>query len=533
MVRKIERIKRVFCYKKKESNNAIQHMNQDSTKSNDQNLPSDGQNNNINEKNSNLNNSTPSDQSSDQSSNANLFPTEPSKFISNISGIQSDQESSQSQELNQNQKENKSQSQNQNQKENQNQKQTTVQSILKTSSNTLNNNNSTSTSKIQFNESPTNASDEYLEEEEEYTLEKLYANDPPPGSTPNIDSNKLSRQNTKAKIPLKNSTIFSFSQPNRKIQKKEMDEEIIKGLMSRKDPSTIPLENIDNIVYHVTEIRDQSLMTHKIKKAEKADKLLLVLSERKKKQMKLCAYDSYLEDLKAREERAEKRHQKLVQGYHNYVKKLHEEKSEQLQKLQQKHQKQEDDFYAQYDQPTKTRELSKASINLQRIRQQTVLLFNCRRYDEVKQLEGIVHDLEAKEVEEKMRVRSIEIYDGLKRLKKKQQEEITAFEMLYKTKEDAMKIDYEKSYAASKKRIENIKGLISNSNEETVWNRLHRNDLPSINRGIQTSILQRQSMNMRAITSLSLPPISHPSYINNKSRPQSSLTLSRTKRKPI
>jgi hypothetical protein len=184
-------------------------------------------------------------------------------------------------------------------------------------------------------------------------------------------------------------------------------------------------------------------------------------------------------------------------------------------KLEEKHGQEREEFEDSWTRPMKTRLYSHASLSLMELRRQSIMLMRAGRYDEQRQTERMLAELEMNEIGEHSRAMAMEYDVQMKALEERQSQEMKALLVANEGRVILLQRARDKEVMAAKQRIQNLEKERDSQRESDAF--LEKPKVEAVREEPRVRAAARSApQNIAQICLLKLPPLTAAS----KRRPQ-------------
>lgn len=252
---------------------------------------------------------------------------------------------------------------------------------------------------------------------------------------------------------------------------------IVQDLLSgARDPQTVKDESLPDTIASLRKVRDDHLFDHDVDLAQRADELAMTLHNQQIYSYKKQFQKEVEANILSRLENAQNEYNKMQQHCNRTIRLLKQKHRKDMEQLEEKQINELNKFVADWQTDKVTRKYKSASSNLRNLRNQSINMIITRRFDDLRQNDKIVKNLEQQEINEQFRQMSMGYDFQLHQLEEKHRTEKEILSAVIERKEADLQATADKEIEKAINRIKTLQNSLNNTQDvEKVWNLHHRN----------------------------------------------------------
>jgi hypothetical protein len=285
-------------------------------------------------------------------------------------------------------------------------------------------------------------------------------------------------------------------------------DDAVKSILDEADPATIDPDLLPSVITRLGSIRDAELHRGNFDEAEFADQHI----ERVDAQLKIHMRNAAQRDIEGKySDRLDTAGQDLhtlkdhIQDMFSEVQAREDEEEERLRTRQRE---ELDAFTRKWDKPTVLRRYTRASANLQACRRQMAVLYELRRYDDLRANSVEIRNREQMERNDRYRSMAMNYEEQLVLLEEKHAREIEVLRVAREGREKVFLAAAAVDIDHAEKRVSGLEVTVKGvADPDRVWNLHHRFDRKPIGPSPPPTRFSKTSLTAKTQTTLQLPPL--------------------------
>lgn len=280
-----------------------------------------------------------------------------------------------------------------------------------------------------------------------------------------------------SKTQSKENTLVEIEEEEQPDKEEENIDEIVDDLISgARDPQTVSDESRPNVIAALRKVRDDHLFDHDVDLAQRADELAMTLQNLQTLAYKKQFQKEVEQNILTRLENAQNDYKKMQQHCNRTIRLLKQKHRKDMEQLEEKQINELNQFVADWQTDKVTRKYKSASSNLRNLRNQSINMIVLRRFDDLRQNDKIVKNLEQQEINEQFRQMSMGYDFQLHQLEEKHRTEKEILSAVIERKEAELKATVDREMQNHMNRISTLQNNLNSTQDvEKVWNLHHRN----------------------------------------------------------